>query len=181
MEIVTSKPVEKIRTRNWTFTLNNYSVDEVKRLVHINCLHLVFQSEISESGTPHLQGMIGFKNARRFGGIKRLIPRAHIEKCRNIWGSIEYCQKRETHDGKIRYAKIKGIERVNEINLSGLPEYRIVKAKGYKNELTEEQKNKLMDHFQQWVIKEMNLESVDMYLELLKANGLASESDTGIE
>lgn len=44
--------------------------------------------------TPHLQGYVEFKNARTFNQVKKLLPRAHIEKAKgNRQQNIDYCSK----------------------------------------------------------------------------------------
>ncbi len=92
------------KTRNWCFTLNNYTKKEVAQ---INQLSLdsrtkvfCFQEEKGENDTIHLQGTIGFKNAISFNSVKKINPRAHWEKCRNLKAALEYCRKEETRYGK---------------------------------------------------------------------------------
>lgn len=88
------------KARNYCFTLNNYTPEEVKTLCEGDYKY-VFQEETGESGTPHLQGILMFKNAVSFKSIKKLIPRGHIEKCKNKNASIRYCSKEDTRTGEI--------------------------------------------------------------------------------
>lgn len=82
------------RVRNFVFTLNNYNDDEVESVKSIPCKYLCFGYEVGESGTPHLQGMVCFKNNKTFSAVKRLLPRAHIEKMRGTFKEAsEYCKK----------------------------------------------------------------------------------------
>jgi hypothetical protein len=60
---------------------------------------VTFQEEKGESGTPHLQVVGSFKNARTFKCMKKKFPKAHIEKCNNLEKSIKYCSKLDTRDG----------------------------------------------------------------------------------
>lgn len=90
----------RARGRNWCFTLNNYSQDNINTLTQLNCDY-VFQEETGENGTPHLQGVLIYKNAISFNSVKKIIPKGHIEYCNNVKASIEYCQKEETRTGKI--------------------------------------------------------------------------------
>lgn len=86
-----------LRSRKWCLTLNNWTEDEYK---HINTqfkeksLHYIIGKEVGESGTPHLQMFVEFKNATTFQSLKKLNERLHIEKAK---GSIEenkkYCSK----------------------------------------------------------------------------------------
>lgn len=65
----------------------------------------MFQSEIGENGTPHLQGWLVFKTKKR---PKSVItnPRIHWEKMRGtVDENIFYCSKSDTHDNKVRFCK----------------------------------------------------------------------------
>lgn len=97
----------KRRFRVCTFTLNNFTIIEYKKIksLNINLQKLIFQSEIGETGNPHLQGMAQDTTPRDLNSWKRLFGtnKIHIEQCRNIIGSIKYCKKKETWDSKIRY------------------------------------------------------------------------------
>jgi len=42
------------RSRNFVFTLNNYTTEEVELVKEWDCKYLIFGKEIGESGTPHL-------------------------------------------------------------------------------------------------------------------------------
>jgi len=91
------------RSRNWCFTLNNYTDDDRVRIgerLAVDAVYVCYQPERGENGTPHLQGAVVFKNPRELGGVKRLIsPRAHLEVMRGtVAESITYCSKDETRD-----------------------------------------------------------------------------------
>lgn len=90
----------RTRGRNFCFTLNNYTPTEIKQIMDIGADY-IFQEETGEQGTPHLQGLLMFKNAKRFNAVKKLIPRAHIETCKNKLASMQYCMKAETRTGEI--------------------------------------------------------------------------------
>lgn len=91
------------RSRNWFFTLNNYTADDIKSITEVkgNDYEFVFQEEKGESGTPHLQGVLMFKNARSFSSVKKLLRRAHLERVKNRLASIRYCTKTETRIGEV--------------------------------------------------------------------------------
>jgi len=83
------------KSRGWCFTINNYTDLEYNRLQYVACQYIVYGREVGESGTPHLQGYIHFKEKVTMGKIKSLIgTRAHVEK---RFGSLEqainYCKK----------------------------------------------------------------------------------------
>lgn len=90
-------PLSKTRSRNWCFTLNNYTDTHINFIKNLKCEY-VFQAEKGESGTDHLQGLLIFKEAKSFESIKKLLPTAHIEKCKNLEASKKYCSKEETRE-----------------------------------------------------------------------------------
>lgn len=65
------------RAKRWVFTLNNYTVEEEASLQllgnHERCIYLVFGREVGESGTPHLQGFLIWREPIRFSTLKSLI------------------------------------------------------------------------------------------------------------
>jgi len=80
---------------NWCYTLNNYTLEEVEYLKTIECKYHVFQSEVGERGTPHIQGFIQLKKKKRFNQVKELISqRAHIENMKGTaLEASDYCEK----------------------------------------------------------------------------------------
>jgi hypothetical protein len=61
----------------------------------------VFQEEKSESGTAHLQGCFKHRNPIDFASVKKNMPRAHLEPCKNWNKSVLYCSKLETRSGSV--------------------------------------------------------------------------------
>lgn len=101
-------------SKHWCFTLNNYDGSNIKEFENAEVAkRYVFQEEIGENGTPHLQGYIEFhKKARPF---EHFVNKSiHWEKCRNIKQSIQYCQKKDTRNGEV-YRK--GIKIPYEVNI----------------------------------------------------------------
>ncbi len=103
----TRKPPAKrpLRDRNWCFTLNNHSTQDIEFLCNyfsgiVGC-RFVFQEELSTSGTPHLQGTVAFANARSFQSMKSMHAKWHVEKCKSLKDSIVYCTKLETRKGRV--------------------------------------------------------------------------------
>lgn len=93
------------KSRGWCLTINNFTEDDIEKIKLLKCEYC-FQEETGENGTPHLQGMLYFKNARDFKQIKKIFETAHIEKMKNKLASMKYCTKEETRTGKI-YTNIK--------------------------------------------------------------------------
>lgn len=86
------------RIRAWTFTLNNYTDDDLKNLgllgVAQSTTYLIYGKEIGENNTPHLQGYIYMKAGRTFSAMKKIIPKAHIEASEGSAASnTKYCSK----------------------------------------------------------------------------------------
>lgn len=83
----------------WCYTVNNYTDDDILRFEAIeNVARHVCAKEVGESGTPHLQGYIRFKNAQRFSWWKNQFPKAHVEARRGTeQEAVDYCLK----DGEV--------------------------------------------------------------------------------
>lgn len=83
-------------SKRWCFTLNNYSDDDIDRLVPIlneYCSKYIVGKEVGEQGTPHLQGFFEFKTKRRPVNLFNN-KKIHFEKTRG--GDIDnvvYCSK----------------------------------------------------------------------------------------
>lgn len=88
--------------KHYCFTLNNHTEDDIIGILDnfsSNSSNFLFQEEVGENGTPHLQGYVEFKKKCRpmnLVGNKRI----HWEKSRNIDASIEYCRKADTASGR---------------------------------------------------------------------------------
>lgn len=103
------------RNRNWVFTWNNYTTDDINYIISnadTEKYEFLFQEEMGESGTPHLQGLLKFENARYFGGVKALFPSIHLEPCKNYKKAIEYCRKDKSCIGN-EFHNMKGLRKRN--------------------------------------------------------------------
>lgn len=87
-------------SKRWCFIFNNY--DEAELDAIRLCLsttpevrYAIFGKEVSDSGTPHLQGYISCTKAKRFTGIKKMVgDRSHVEVAKgNEAANIAYCSK----------------------------------------------------------------------------------------
>lgn len=108
-----TKTQKRVRFRNWVFTLNNYTASDIGTLTQPNNENIykyIFQEETGESGTPHLQGLLCYTNPVGFSALKKLIPKAHVEPCKNKNASIQYCSKEETRTGEI-YNNLKTLKK----------------------------------------------------------------------
>ncbi len=72
------------RSRHWCFTYNNPADVHVGGTFTIEgSSYLVYQLEVGELGTPHLQGLVSFGSLKSFQQVRRLFPQGvHIEKMR---------------------------------------------------------------------------------------------------
>lgn len=101
-----------IRARLWFFTFNNYEKNDLEKLLNFckcECIDWNFQEETGENGTPHLQGVIEFANARTFDSLKNKFKAIHWEKAKNKKAAIQYCLKEETRTGE-QFTKTKKIK-----------------------------------------------------------------------
>lgn len=83
--------VSNIRGRQWCFTLNNWSEVELVSLtqwVEEVGAKYIFAKEVGESGTPHIQGYIHFKNQTYGRTCKSKCYRAHWAKCATKRGKL---------------------------------------------------------------------------------------------
>lgn len=89
-----SQTVKETRSRDWCFTLNNPSVDDVKCVEQIEHKYLIYGKEVGEMGTPHLQGYIEFGNAKRLSTLKKINNKIHWEQRKGTAEqAAEYCKK----------------------------------------------------------------------------------------
>lgn len=90
----------KERSRCWgPCTWNNYSpieMEELRVFCETECEDFAINQEIGESGTPHLQFFMKFKNAREFGALKKRLPKCYLCKTRSWDKAKAYCLKSET-------------------------------------------------------------------------------------
>lgn len=87
------------RYRNWQFTLNNYVKEDMEMFMdptQIECKYVQFgEEEAPTTGTPHLQGMIIFENAKTRSAVKKIIGRneIHLEPVLDVIALMDYNAK----------------------------------------------------------------------------------------
>lgn len=86
-------------SRNWCFTVNNYTSEEEELIKNIKCKYLVYGKEVGDCGTKHLQGFIVFSGVRTLDRASRVFnKRAHLEIKRGSFKEAsDYCKK----DGEV--------------------------------------------------------------------------------
>lgn len=91
------------KSRNWCFTLNLFSQEELTRLSEPidGIKYMVFQKEVGAQGTRHLQGYLELDNPRTMTSLKKLINinTIHLEIRKGTQSqAIEYCTKLNTRE-----------------------------------------------------------------------------------
>lgn len=87
-------------SKHWVFTLNNYTAEDVEHLRSFSaaerCKYIIWGREVSDSGTPHLQGYVQFKQRVRLNQVKTFLgsQRLHAERMRGTATQAStYCKK----------------------------------------------------------------------------------------
>lgn len=98
-----SEPIdENTRSRDWCYTLNNWTEDEYQILIGLNekAQYHIYGKEIGKQGTPHIQGYIYFKSQITFKSIKKKLPnRSHIEQTKGTpQQASAYCMKDKQYE-----------------------------------------------------------------------------------
>lgn len=120
---------QESQKKKWCFTHNNYTEEQIiewKTKLEIIAVKYVFQREVGENGTPHLQGGVWLKKPMRpseFGFSWRWNI-VHWESMKDENATIAYCTKKDTSVGE---PIIKGIPKPLKV-ISELREWqRILK------------------------------------------------------
>ena len=81
--------------RNWCFTLNNFTTTDLKFTDKV--AYAIWQHEVGESGTPHLQGYIEFTRSQQLTACKKLLPTAHWAMRKGSQAEARaYCMKKDS-------------------------------------------------------------------------------------
>jgi len=83
---------------HWCITINNYDESTLPGMFeHSAVAYSIRGFEVGESGTPHIQGYVAFRNRRRLNQVTAIFVGCHAEKKRGtVRQAIDYCKK----DGK---------------------------------------------------------------------------------
>lgn len=87
--------------RAWSITINNPNKSDQ---YHLKILaeagfQIFGQMEKGKNGTPHWQGAVRHASQKTFSTMKKLLPRAHIEPCKNWKQLKKYVTKPDTAMG----------------------------------------------------------------------------------
>ena len=83
-----------LRSRHWLITINNFTTEDESNVKKWE--KYVYQIEKGSQGTRHIQGYLSSKHQLMFSSVKKVFPKAHIEKCFSPKASQDYCMKSET-------------------------------------------------------------------------------------
>lgn len=86
------------RSVHWALTINNptSSDEETLALARGRGWEVDGQIEKGENGTSHYQLHVNCRSQQRFSAVKKVFPRAHIEKARSVVALKKYVHKEET-------------------------------------------------------------------------------------
>ncbi|APZ87906.1 replication-associated protein [Anguilla anguilla circovirus] len=108
--------MSKVSVRRVCFTLNNYTEEDLRFIQkHLTGVskYLIVGKEVGETGTPHLQGFINLKKKTHFNSVKKLLPRAHIDKAKGTdQHNKDYCSKQEV---ALEHGEIQGQGKRNDL------------------------------------------------------------------
>jgi len=89
-------PKRMNQSKRWTFTYNNYSVEQMEMMETVfkdRCSGYIFEEEVGDEGTPHLQGYLEFSKRIRAFSLK-LPKQIHWEIAKGSrMDNIKYCSK----------------------------------------------------------------------------------------
>lgn len=146
------------KSRDWCFTLNN-AEDEWEFPADPSTTYYIYQREIGENGTPHVQGFVQFKNPRAMGGLKKLIPRAHWESRRGTaQEASDYCEKNDSRQegcAPIKWGIIKKGDRAGKRN--DLNAFKESAQRGVKRKEMLEEHSEVLAKYPQFAKEYMEL------------------------
>ena len=82
--------------RNWFMTLNNWTQQTHDILLCLKNCEYLFQHEVGKKGTPHIQGILVFKNARNWEQMRKSIGNYYFRNAKNVNACWNYCKKVQT-------------------------------------------------------------------------------------
>lgn len=133
---VPNPPPKKVgKCRKWCFTLNNWTNEEKNEILsHFGTMaQYILGYEVGEEGTPHIQGYLEFKNAVHMSSLKKVMPRAHLERAKgSTKQNYNYCSKDGEFDSNIDFRTFR-----EKLADECLKEYEGVEWKEWQKEVLE--------------------------------------------
>lgn len=95
-----------VRSRAWTFTINNYTDEDCKQvdaLMEAPEVHrLIGGFEVGKEGTQHIQGAVVFRDTKTMSAVSKRLKRAHLLVLNGNWQSKRAICSKETN---VKWAK----------------------------------------------------------------------------
>lgn len=112
--------MEKLRSRGWCLTVNNYTENDVKSFEDLEAQYIICGRETASTGTKHLQTFIYFSEAKTFSKIKKLFNTAHIEPMKGTpQQASDYCKKENDYFEKgtlpLKQGKRTDLDEIREV------------------------------------------------------------------
>lgn len=86
------------RSRNFCFTLNNYTDAHIASLAALTCKYIIYGKEVAPTTlTPHLQGFVVFSSMKTATQVRALIPGHITIATGTVEANVVYCSK----DGQV--------------------------------------------------------------------------------
>lgn len=86
-------------SKKWCFTINNPTELEEEAILLWDSTYCIYQFEIGENGTRHIQGYVVFNANKRLTGVRQLNARAHWEIAMgSTEANVAYCTKDDTRE-----------------------------------------------------------------------------------
>ncbi len=80
------------RSKYWCITINNPTNDVDRD--RDNMSYIIMANEVSETGTPHIQGFVIFDTRKYLSQVRKIFPRCHAEKMQGTpEEASHYCKK----------------------------------------------------------------------------------------
>lgn len=94
-DLLNLSKAQSLQLKDWCFTWNHYPekwIEILETTFRQIAVKFRAQTEIGDSGTPHIQGCLTLKKRQRWSEFK-LPAQIHWEKTRNVPASYDYCNK----------------------------------------------------------------------------------------
>lgn len=122
---VKNKTAQSTKYRNWLVTWNNITTaQEQVFLKKMKRNKYIYQMEIGESGTRHLQGGIILKDGKTVSAMRKYLKGSHVEIAIEMDDVIDYSQKIDTRAGPIKYQGIRPNETIIDYIVYPLPKWQ---------------------------------------------------------
>lgn len=87
------------KSKSWCYTINNPDWKTIEELTKLEpeLVYNIYQLEVGENGTRHIQGYMYFQIRKEFKWLKKALPTAHLELRKGTHEEAKkYCSKKDT-------------------------------------------------------------------------------------